>query len=861
MPISQGTRLGPYEILAPLGAGGMGEVYRARDTRLGREVAVKVLPTGVSMDPDRLKRFEKEARSASSLNHPNIVTIYDIGESGGTSFIAMELVEGQTVRDLLAAGALPAKRILAIAAQAADGLAKAHGAGIVHRDLKPENVMVTKDGFVKILDFGLAKLTQPEAPEGQETHAPTVSAGTEPGVVMGTVGYMSPEQASGLPLDFRSDQFSFGSVMYEMATGKAAFQGRTRPEILAAIIREEPEPMTSLAPKTPVPIRWVVERCLAKEPRERYSSTEDLARDLGNLREHISEAGASGGALAAEPARRGLRLSPAILGAAVSAAALLGALLGWWALRASASPAPTFQRLTFRRGNIAGARFAPDGQTIVFAAAWDGDPLQVFTTRPGATESRALGLSPANLLAISSAGEMALLLDPQAAGGPVHVGTLARAPLAGGAAREVLDHVQDADWSPDGKELVIVREVGAHVRLEYPPGKVLSELSSEGAFLWPRVSPTGDKVVVLAYADRTSSPQVVVLDRSGRKTMQMEHGTWGGFGWSSKGDEIWLCGPQLSAITLSGKERLLYASPIRLALHDLAHDGRVLVSGGQYRRGMIALAPGETAERDLSWLDGSQVSDLSADGKTLLFDESEEGGGPNESVYLRKTDGSAAVRLGEGWATSLTVDGKWALTIPPEGTKLVLLPTGVGETRTATYHAIETVLAAWPFPDGERVLIRAIEKGHGARLYVGALGGGSLRPITPEGIDFHGVAITPDGKWVTAIRSDRMAMFYSVEGGAGVSPHQVAGLSAGDVPIRFASDGASLFVYRLDESPAKILRLDLATGRKDLWKVLAPSDRAGADALRPVRITPDGKSYAYSFVRALEDLYLVKGLK
>ena len=213
MTLAAGTRLGPFEILAPLGAGGMGEVYRARDGRLGRDVAVKVLPAAVSSDSDRLKRFEKEARSASALNHPNIVTIHDIGESGETSYIAMELVDGQTLRELLAEGAISAKRLLAIAAQVADGLAKAHGAGIVHRDLKPENVMVTKDGFVKILDFGLAKLTQPDDPSGA-TQSPTVSGGTEPGLVMGTIGYLSPEQALGKALDFRSDQFSFGSIVY-----------------------------------------------------------------------------------------------------------------------------------------------------------------------------------------------------------------------------------------------------------------------------------------------------------------------------------------------------------------------------------------------------------------------------------------------------------------------------------------------------------------------------------------------------------------------------------------------------------------------------------------------------------------------
>src|SRR5262249_5344140 len=248
MPLRSGTRLGPYEIVAPLGAGGMGEVYQARDTRLGREVAIKVLPAALSSDPERLKRFEREARSASSLNHPNVVTIYDMGSENGVSYIAMELVKGEPLRMELARGALPVKKLLQVGTQIAEGLTKAHAAGIVHRDLKPENVMLTEDGHVKILDFGLAKLTHAEDSGTQATlqSAPTVSVGaTQEGVVLGTVGYMSPEQAAGRPLDFRSDQFSLGSILYEMATGRRAFQRASSPETLAAIIREEPEPIAS----------------------------------------------------------------------------------------------------------------------------------------------------------------------------------------------------------------------------------------------------------------------------------------------------------------------------------------------------------------------------------------------------------------------------------------------------------------------------------------------------------------------------------------------------------------------------------------------------------------------------------------
>ena len=288
MTLSPGTRLGAYEVLAPIGAGGMGEVFRARDTRLGREVALKVLPEALAQDRERLARFEQEARAASALNHPNIVTIHEIGREGETAFIAMELVDGKTLRELELAGAMPVRKILGVAAQVAEGLAKAHAAGIVHRDLKPENVMVSKDGFVKILDFGLAKLVEPQS--GEVSAMPTMARPeTHAGTVLGTVAYMSPEQASGEPLDYRSDQFSLGSMLYEMSTGQKAFQRKTAAETMSAIIREEPEPVAKLRPDLPLPVRWMLDRCLSKDREERYVSTKDLARDLASVRDHISE--------------------------------------------------------------------------------------------------------------------------------------------------------------------------------------------------------------------------------------------------------------------------------------------------------------------------------------------------------------------------------------------------------------------------------------------------------------------------------------------------------------------------------------------------------------------------------------------
>jgi hypothetical protein len=862
MALPSGARLGPYEVLSPLGAGGMGEVYRARDTRLGREVAIKVLPAELSSDSGRLRRFEKEARSASSLNHPNIVTVYDVGTADSTSYIAMELVEGVTLRQVLAEGALPIRRGLGLAAQVADGLAKAHEAGIVHRDLKPENVMVTKDGFAKILDFGLAKLTQPEDSSGG-TQAPTVSGGTEPGMVVGTVAYMSPEQALGKPLDFRSDQFSFGSLLYEMATGRKAFARVSGPETMTAIIREEPEPLATMSPKTPAQLRWIVERCLSKEPRERYASTEDLARDLQNLREHLSEASASAEAVALEPGRRGLRVSPAILAAGLLAVLALGALGGRWVLR-SAPSEPSYQRLTFRRGNIGEARFAPDGQTIVYNAAWDGNPGELFTTRLGASESRALGLGAASLRAVSSRGEMAFLLKPVGVG-IAHGGTLARAPLAGGTPREVLESVQFADWDPDGKELVVVREAGTQKRLEYPPGKILYSVSVSAKLGWPRFSPEGKRIAFTEGPDGGSiNGWVSVIDLAGRKKqLTSQHdGLWN-VAWAPGAGEVWFSAPLrggagmgLYAVTLSGKERLLHSSFAGVRLIDMSRESRLLVTSTQARFGISGLGPGETGERDLSWLDWSYAMDISADGRTLLFDEEGEGGGPQGSVYVRKTDGSPPVRLGEGYGFSLSSDGRWALTIAPAG--ITLMPTGAGEAKLVQYPGIRDLRGARFFSDGRRLLLLAPAEKAGARLYVGDLDGGNLRPISPEGLRGNRCEISPDGELAAAIGPDGVPRLYAISGG---EPRSIPGAGAKDIPLRFSADGRSLFLARLSDTFAEVHRVDLVSGRWEAWKELRASDPAGLSPSAAIQITPDGQHYAYSYRRHLDELILVEGLR
>jgi Tol biopolymer transport system component/predicted Ser/Thr protein kinase len=865
MSLSPGSRLGPYEIIAPIGSGGMGEVYRARDSRLGREVAVKVLPADLASDQERIRRFEQEARSASALDHPNIITIYDIGSADSTLYIAMQYVEGKTLRELLAAGPLPTRKVLDISVQIAEGLAKAHSAGIVHRDLKPENVMISKDGFVKILDFGLAKLTAPPSAEGI-SDLPTAMADTRPGLVMGTVGYMSPEQASGKALDFRSDQFSFGSILYELATGKRAFQRGTTAETLTAIIREEPEPVGAVNPKAPAPLRWIVERCLAKDPEERFGTTRDLARDLASIRDHLSDAViVSGEAPAAAPAARRIRLWPVVLGAAAAVAvvALVSYSLG---RKAARTEPPSFRQLTFRRGVISSARFAPDGQTVLYGESLEGKPVEIFVSRPESPESRPFGMPGASVLAVSKSGEMAVALGQHIAGAFIASGTLARMSVAGGAApRQILEDVQWADWAPDGATLAIVREAAGGSRLEYPIGKPLFETAGWISHL--RVSPRGDEVACIDHPVRgDDGGSVVLVDRSGKRGNLSEFfETVQGLAWSPGGSEVWFTGAKkgsnraLYAANLSGRQRLLSRMPGVLTLQDISSAGRVLLTRDSYRHEAQGRSAGEPKERDLSWLDWTLAVDLSADGKTLLFGESGEGGGAGYSVYVRGMDGSPAVRLGEGLAQTLSPDSRWALAVihPSLEPQVVLYPTGTGQTRTLPLEGLVTQMAQW-LPDGKQILLNAREPGHGLRLYLQDVSGAKPRAISPEGYRTFRRGVSPDGKFAAVTSPDRKPYLYPIAGG---EPSAIPGLTAGDSPVSWSSDGRFLYVYRRQELPAKVYRLEVATGRKELWRELMPSDAAGVVSLSTPVIALDGQSYAYSYIRTLSELYLVEGIK
>ena len=466
MTLTVGTKLGPYEILAPLGAGGMGEVYRARDTRLDRTVAIKILPATFAGDVDRLDRFEHEARLLSTVNHPNLLAIHDVGAQDGVHYLVSEFLEGQTLREKMNTGPLSQRRVIEYALEMAKGLAAAHEKGIVHRDLKPDNIFVTKDGRVKILDFGLAK--QSFAPEMGSGEGLTVTGPTPttPGTVMGTVGYMSPEQVRGQTVDHRSDIFSFGAILYEMISRKASVQGRLErgdhecysERRSAGVERDQP---------TSFP-RPGADRSPLRGKRTQLALP--VGTRPGLDLESLSSLSSPAKALPASRWARVGRLRALLLAAIPILLLATGA--AFWAGRATV-PAlnPVFTRLTFRGGHVASARFAPDGQTVVYSAAFGDDPVELYTTRPDSPQSRELGLKGSSILAISRGTELAVTLEHSFFTANASAGTLARLPLSGGAPREVAENVLSADWSPDGSALAAVRLAGGQTRLEYPFGQ------------------------------------------------------------------------------------------------------------------------------------------------------------------------------------------------------------------------------------------------------------------------------------------------------------------------------------------------------------------------------------------------------
>ena len=856
MRLSAGTRIGPYQITAPIGAGGMGEVYKAHDNRLNRDVAVKVLPAEFASDADRLRRFEQEARAVGSLNHPNILTIHDVGVHEGSPYLVSELLEGETLRARLEGGALTARRAVDYALGVARGLAVAHDKAIVHRDLKPENLFVTREG-IKILDFGLAKLLHPEGAATGAMEGATLTAETDPGRMLGTVGYMSPEQVLGGVIDHRTDIFAFGVILYEMLAGRRAFPGDSSVDVLHAILHKAPQELSAVEPAVTPPLERLVARCLEKEPEDRFQSTRDLVF-------HLESLGSPSG-LPAEAVRKPLRrrwLWPAI----AVASALGAAGVAFWIGGLNGKGQPVFRQLTFRSGLITAARFAHDGESVVYSAGWEGRPVELFTTRPGSPESRSLGLPRAGLQAVSSSGELAVTLSCEFNWSECQ-GTLARVPLSGGAPRDVLEDIHYADWAPDGKTLAVVRPAEGVYRLEYPPGNVLYQ--TRAWITHPRFSPDGKRIAFIhrqRLGDTAGSLMVVEISSKQSKSLTGTYRVVWGLAWTPDGGEVWFSGSKQSrmyavhAVTREGSERVVFRAPGFTRIMDISRKGHVLLLNGQPRGRIICRPPGETKERDLSWLDWSTLADLSADGKTLLFYEWGVAVGAVPTVYLRGTDGSDPVRLGEGRAHALSPDGKWVLALTQSLTELILMPTSVGEARRLPSGEIKEYWWADWFPDNRRILMVGEDREGRPRTYAQIVDVGEPRPVLREGI--LGTTVSPDGRWIAALNP--LDQKYGLWPAAGGDAIVIPGLNPGEELLRWTSDGSSIYIRAVPPS-LSIYKVHLTTGRRELFLEPAPTDPVGlfgfATTPLGLRLSADGKAYAFTYWNSLHELYLAEGLR
>jgi serine/threonine protein kinase len=832
MKLAPGARLGPYEIVELIGEGGMGVVYRARDERLGRDVAVKVISPALASNPERLHRFQLEARAAGRLNHPSIVTIHDIGSSDGSPYIVSEMVEGETVRERLDGGAMPVSKAVRAAIQLANGLAAAHTAGIVHRDLKPENLVLTPGGSIKILDFGIAKLFQTD--DAQEDSTTGIAPGmTRTGTVLGTASYMAPEQLRVQQVDHRTDLFAFGAILYEMLTGERAFPGDTVADRMSAILGSDPRPLPRAIEQEMPGIGRVVFRCLEKRPEERFQDASDLAFALEMIEEREPSS---------EEARPGHEVGKAASGVVF----------------------PSFERLTYREGNIRIARFMPDGRSVVYGAALEGRPLELMWHMPGSPESRGLGAPGTDLFSVSGSGELAVSLRTRYLGGFITSGTLGRMPMGGGAARELLEDVREADWDPEGRNLSVVREVRGMVRLEFPIGRILFETT--GWISHARVSPDGTHIAFLDHPLRGDDlGHVMLVDRNGTsQTLTKNFASTRGLAWKRDGSEMWFSGVEIGAdrliyaVTPAGSLRKVFSVQGAADIMDISRTGNVLVAQGDERLHITLLDRAGTMARDLSWLDWSLVRDITPDGKRILFDETGAGGGEQHGVYIRDTDGSPAVRLGDGTAIAFSPDGRYVLAAVGSRNSIQLLPVGAGDVQQISVEGLQVQWADW-FPDGTSLCLTASEPGQGVRLYRLDLKTGAWSRISDDQASgFQEARVSRDGRSAVTLGSEGEFVLYLVEDGSrqslpGIPPHARI--------IHFGQDDQSIFYFLRGQVPAPVYCLNLATGERTHWADIAPPSPAGVVTLTRVIMTPDAETFVYSYPRFLTNLYTVTGLQ
>ncbi|MEI6669871.1 MAG: protein kinase [Acidobacteriota bacterium] len=864
MSLAPGTRFGPYEVVAQLGAGGMGEVYRAHDAKLNRDVAIKILPEALAADPAALVRFEREAQAVAALSHPNILSIFDFGREGATAYAVMELLEGETLRVRLEHGALPARKVIDLAVQVGKGLAAAHEKGIVHRDLKPENIFVTGEGVAKILDFGVAKRTgaagEAGAADGAGATVETSLAHTGPGMVMGTVGYMSPEQVRGEVVDHRSDIFAFGVVLYEMVTGRRAFARETAAESLAAILKEDPPDIASGASGAVPALQRIVQHCLEKKPAERFRDAHDLVFAL----ETISSPSTESNALV-QASRRPTLARVAAWSAVLAMMALAVGGSWWWSRKPSSRP--TYTQVTFRRGNVLRARFTSDGQNIVYSAAWDGRPCEIFLSRLDGSGVRAIGLPGADLMAVNGKGELLILVKSrQWTGSTGGVGTLALASLDGGTPKELLAHVLGADFGPDGQSLAVAYQGqdGPSVRLDYPLGTHLLASVSENTVGNPRVSPQGDRVALLMHPGAQTGTAstlgtIAIVDRAGkRRDVVSGINTNDDYlAWSRDGREIYFATTSgLMAVDMAGAVRQVTSEATPSFIHDVSAQGALLL---ERERGVMSpLVRAHGVDLDLGWQDQSSIAGFSRDGSMALLFEQGGGASHHGRPFLRRMDGSAPKVLEPGLPLDLSPAGDIALVATHgDKPKLLMVPTGLGAPKQLGLEGWDVVSGR--FSDDGKDVYAAARQTTGEVRILRLPTDGSRSTVLPACVQ-NEQAIAPDGKRLICIDvSGRLGI--SSEAGERPTPLPWA-LESGETIVTWNRADHLLVAHPEDAWHLRLEWVAISTGRRTLWQRFAAPDPATTIAMIGVKVSGDGGTVGYTCQRVLvSDLIVVEGLK
>jgi Tol biopolymer transport system component len=786
MTLASGTRLSQYEILSPLGAGSMGEVYRARDSRLDRDVAIKVLPDLVSMDPDRLQRCEVEAKAAAALNHPNILAVYQMGTYAGVPYLVSELLEGKTLTESVRRGPLPLRRAIDYAVQIAHGLAAAHEKGIVHRDLKPDNLFVTKDGRIKILDFGLAKLMQPKDPV---TNAATL---TLPGVAMGTIGYMSPEQVRGLPTDHRTDIFAFGAIFYEMVMGKRTFERPTSADTMAAILNEEPASISELAPDTPLALQRVVLRCLEKNPEQRFQSASDLAFALEALSGTGVLPGTSSGTFSGTRAPSGAhRLAldgqkkedahyPGIVLAGAALIIVIGGLLAYfWMQPAPAPKISNYVQLT--HDGEPKALVGTDGSRIYLGAGVGGSAS--FTSHGIAEmsiaggEPRKISIMPSpDMVPVDLSADGSELLVVDGRGAPPR-GPLWSLPILGGSPRRLGDAAgETAAWSPDGKmlaysnlsDLFVAKADGTESR------KLLSVKGDIKNISWSpdntrlrfdSTESAGTTGQQLAWEVSSSGTDLHRLLAGWHDPPDECCGKWtadGRYFVFQSNRQIWALAQKAGFLRPDPKPIPVTSSPLFLSSPLPSKDGKKLFLIGQTYRGEL-IRYDSKSRQFATFLGGisAEYVAFSKDGQWVTYVSYREG-----TLWRSKVDGSNRLQL--TYPPMYPVLPRWS----PDGKKIIFFEFALSATKPARIYEVSAEGGSprqlipddprqqldpnWS-PDGTKVVFSNESNDPSSAIHVLDVSSHQVSDV-PESHGLYSPRWSPDGRYISAFSEDSMRL-------------------------------------------------------------------------------------------------------